>query len=121
MIEKHLGTMRNLRTNLDTFNLGPICRLKQADAFYMASHPAELDVTPSVPWLVFCSPPYDFYVSKQAEMLDMLRNLYEHSPQDSIFVIESDHRFDFELLQLTEENNLRRRSYAPAEIGIYKK
>ena len=121
MIEKHLGTMRNLRTNLDAFNLGPLCRLKQADAFYMASHPAELDVTLSAPWLVFCSPPYDFYVSRQAEMLDMLRNLYEHSPPDSIFVIESDNRFDFDLLQLTEENDLRCRSYAPAEIGIYKK
>ena len=121
IIEKHLGTMRNLRMNLDAFNLGPQCRLKQADAFYMASHPDELDVTPSVPWLVFCSPPYDFYVSKQAEMLDMLRNLYEHAPQNSIFVIESDNRFDFELLQLTDENDLRRRSYTPAEIGIYKK
>ena len=121
MIEKHLATMRNLRVNLDAFNLTGQCRLKQADAFYMARHPDELEVPASLPWLVFCSPPYDFFVERQAEMLEMLGLLYENSPAESIFVIESDYRFDFELLQLTEENDLRRRTYPPAEIGIYKK
>lgn len=121
IIEKHLATMRNLRANLDAFDLASCCRLKQADAFYMASHPDELETAPGLPWLVFCSPPYDFYVEKQAEMLEMLRHLYENSPTESIFVVEADHRFDFDLLQLAEENDLRRRTYAPAEIGVYKK
>jgi len=121
LIEKHLATMRNLRTNIESLALADFCRRIQADAFYMARHPAELQVPPNLPWLVFCSPPYDFYVEKQTEMLEMLQLLYENAPEGSVFVLESDKRFDFELLQLREENDLRRRSYSPAEIGVYRK
>jgi len=121
LIEKHLVTMRNLRANVESLALADCCRLFQADAFYMARHPVELQVPPNLPWLVFCSPPYDFYVEKQTEMLEMLHHLYENAPEESVFVLESDKRFDFGLLQLVEENNLRRRSYPPAEIGVYRK
>ena len=122
LIEKHLMTMRNLRTNVESLALADCCRLIQADAFYMARHPEELQVPQNLPWLIFCSPPYDFYVDKQAAMLEMLHLLYENAPEESVFVIESDNRFDFDLLQLAaEENDLRRRSYAPAEIGVYRK
>jgi len=54
-------------------------------------------------------------------MLEMLQSLYQNAPDDSVFVVESDRRFKFELLQLSEEADLRRRSYPPAEIGVYKK
>ena len=121
LIEKHLATMRNLRMNIESLALADFCRLIQADAFYMARHPAELQVPTHLPWQVFCSPPYDFYVEKQTEMLEMLQLLYENAPEESVFVIESDNRFDFGLLQLAEENDLRRRSYPPAEIGVYQK
>jgi len=121
LIEKHLATMRNLRANLESLALADCCRWIQADAFYLARHPAELQVPPDLPWLVFCSPPYDFYVEKQSDMLEMLQLLFDHAPEESVFVIESDNRFDFSLLQLTEENDLRRRSYPPAEIGVYRK
>ena len=121
LIEKHLATMRNLRTNVESLALADCCRLLQADAFYMARHPAELQVPTHLPWLVFCSPPYDFYVEKRTEMLEMLQLLYKNAQEESVFVIESDNRFDFELLQLAEENDLRRRGYPPAEIGVYRK
>ena len=121
LIEKHLATMRNLRANIESLALADCCRLLQADAFYMARHPEELQVPTNLPWLVFCSPPYDFYVEKQFEMLEMMQLLYVNAPIESVFVIESDSRFDFSLLQLTEENDLRRRSYPPAEIGVYRK
>ncbi|MCL2119090.1 MAG: RsmD family RNA methyltransferase [Planctomycetaceae bacterium] len=121
LIEKHLGTMRNLRNNIESLKLAECCRLVQADAFYMARHLAELQVPANLPWLVFCSPPYDFYVAEQAAMLEMLTLLYENAPEESVFVIESDSRFDFDLLRLTEENDLRRRSYPPAEIAVYRK
>ncbi len=121
LIEKHLATMRNLRGNIDALALTDRCRPVHADTFYMARHPAELSLPPNLPWLVFCSPPYDFYVAKQAETLEMLQLLYDHAPEESVFVVESDNRFDFELLQLAEENDLRRRGYPPAEIGVYRK
>ena len=50
------------------------------------------------PWLVFCSPPYDFYVSRRNDMLDLLTELRAAAPSDSVFVIEADRRFDFGLL-----------------------
>ncbi|MCL2623758.1 MAG: RsmD family RNA methyltransferase [Planctomycetaceae bacterium] len=121
LIEKHLATMRNLRINIESLVLADCCRPVQADAFYMARHPAELQVPDRLPWLVFCSPPYSFYDEKQEAMLEMLQLLYENAPLESIFVIEADKQFDFSLLQLAEENDLRRRSYPPAEIGVYGK
>ena len=121
MIEKHLGTLHNLRLNVDALKLTDRCHLIHADAFYMARHSDELKAPTETAWLVFCSPPYDFFVGKQAEMLEMLAILYENSPAGSIFVVESDQRFSFDLLGLTEENDLRRRTYTPAEIGVYSK
>jgi len=121
LIEKHLATMRNLRANIESLALTDCCRLFQADTFYMARHPDELQIPPNPPRLVFCSPPYDFYVEKQTEMLEMLQHLYENAPDESVFVLESDKRFDFGLLQLVEDNDLRHRSYPPAEIGVYRK
>ena len=121
LIEKHLGTMRNLRNNIESLALGECCQLVQADAFYLARHLTELHMPSHLPWLVFCSPPYDFYVKKQNAMLEMLQLLYDNASEGSVFVIESDNRFNFELLQLAEKNDLRRRSYSPAEIGVFKK
>ena len=70
------------------------------------------------PWLVFCSPPYDFYVSRQSEMLALLAELRTAAPPESVFVIEADRRFDFGLLGV-EIPEKKRRSYPPAEIGIF--
>ena len=70
------------------------------------------------PWLVFCSPPYDFYVSRQSEMLGLLAELRAAAPPESVFVIEADRRFDFGLLGVGIPEK-KRRSYPPAEIGIF--
>ena len=71
-----------------------------------------------IPWLVFCSPPYEFYVNRQAEMLELIETLRRAAPPESIFVIEADERFDFDLLGV-EIPPKKRRTYLPAEIGIF--
>ena len=71
-----------------------------------------------VPWLVFCSPPYDFWVDREEETLGLLRALRERAPKGSTFVIEADDRFDFDLLEV-EIPERKRRSYPPAEIAIF--
>jgi len=71
-----------------------------------------------VPWLVFCSPPYDFWIEREEETLSLLETLRERAPQGSIFVAESDDRFDFELLN-ADIPPKKRRSYPPAEVGIF--
>ncbi|MEN6496060.1 MAG: SAM-dependent methyltransferase, partial [Thermoguttaceae bacterium] len=71
------------------------------------------------PWLVFCSPPYAFYVERRDELLELLRTLLEAAPADSLFVVESDDRFDFGLLPEPSAWDVRR--YPPAVVGIYEK
>ncbi|MBQ9874443.1 MAG: RsmD family RNA methyltransferase [Thermoguttaceae bacterium] len=73
-----------------------------------------------LPWVVFCSPPYDFYVDREREMLELLRVLRERAPDGSIFVVEADDRFDFDRLGV-EIPPKKRRSYPPAEVGIFYK
>ena len=119
VIEIHLPTASLLKQNLETLDLLPICHLCKTDAFFWVKNEAEHPSKES-PWIVFCSPPYDFYVSRQAEMLEMLNRLVDLSPVGSIFVIEADHRFDVQLLPRIPEPN-RIRSYPPAVVAIFYK
>ena len=76
-------------------------------------------IPPHSPWVVFCSPPYDFYVSRTAEMLELIEGRIGSAPAESIFVVEADARFDFRLLPDPEAWNVR--SYPPAVVGIFRK
>lgn len=120
VIEVHLQTMRNLKLNIEALELQGRCQLVQSDAFYFVKT-LDTDSWPKeTPWLVFCSPPYDFYVNKQQEMVQMLRRLYEIAPPGSTLVVEADTRFDFDLLSLPDAD-ARFRTYMPAVIGVYRK
>ena len=119
VIEMHLPTAAMLQKNLDMLNLSPICTLHKTDTFFWVRNEAE-HPPQGAPWIVFCSPPYEFYVSRQAEMLEMLCMLVERAPTDSLFVVEADKRFDLSLLPRTPESN-RIRSYPPAVIAIFGK
>ena len=115
VIELHLPTAAMLRKNLELLNLLTIVELRKTDAFFWAKNKAEHPQ--GTPWIVFCSPPYDFYVDRRAGMLELLGNLRHSAPQGSVFVIESDNRFDVSLLPFAE-NTIRARSYPPAEIAV---
>ena len=119
IIEIHLPTAALLKQNLESLDLLPTCNLFKTDAFFWVKNESEHPSKDS-PWIVFCSPPYDFYVSRKAEMLEMLHRLVELAPADSIFVIEADHRFDLTLLPRLPEPN-RIRTYPPAVIAIFTK
>ncbi len=78
------------------------------------------DLVPrNAPWAVFCSPPYDFYVQRIDEMLDLIAGLIQAAPGGSIFVVEADARFDFGRLGDPQVWNVR--SYPPAVVGIFRK
>jgi 16S rRNA (guanine966-N2)-methyltransferase len=70
-------------------------------------------------WAVFSSPPYDFYVERTDEMLDLLTRLIQAAPEESVFVVESDGRFD--LGRLPDPPLWDVRSYPPAVVGIFRK
>ena len=115
-IELHLPTAALLRKNLESLDLLGIVELRKTDAFFWAKNKAEHPR--GTPWIVFCSPPYEFYVDRRNEMLELLTNLHHSAPAESVFVIESDNRFDFSLLPLSDAAT-RTRSYPPAEIAVY--
>jgi 16S rRNA (guanine966-N2)-methyltransferase len=71
------------------------------------------------PWAVFCSPPYDFYVERTAELLDLIAGLIGAAPDHSVFVVEADARFDFQ--QLPDPQAWDVRSYPPAVVGVFRK
>ena len=119
IIEIHLPTAALLKRNLESLNLLPICNLCKTDAFFWVKNEAE-HPSKELPWLVFCSPPYDFYIIRGEEMLEMLNRLVDLAPAGSIFVIEADQRFDITLLPRVPEPN-RIRSYPPAVIAIFNK
>ena len=119
IIEIHLPTAALLKQNLESLNLLPVCCLHKTDAFFWVKNDAEHPPKES-PWIIFCSPPYDFYRSRKEEMLAMLHRLVDLAPADSMFVIEADEWFDLTLLPIVPESN-RIRSYPPAVIGILSK
>jgi 16S rRNA (guanine(966)-N(2))-methyltransferase RsmD len=118
VIELHFPTAALLRQNLESLGLLTVCDLRKTDAFFWAKSQEEYPPTNKNPWLVFCSPPYDFYVHRQMEILEMLQLLSDSAPIGSLFVIESDHRFNFDLLPIKPLPN-KVKSYPPAEIAIF--
>ena len=69
------------------------------------------------PWLVFSSPPFSFYLERQAEMLALIGALFEKAPPKSVFVVEADDQFDMGLLPLAAEWDVR--PYWPAVVAIH--
>ena len=108
-IEKHVPTSRVVEANIAALGVGERCELLTTSAFLWGkrdlpntdweSRIAELrDQTQSdvpVPWLVFCSPPYAFFVERTEEMLGLIGSVLHRAPAGSIVIVEADERFDF--------------------------
>jgi 16S rRNA G966 N2-methylase RsmD len=116
LIEQHFPTAGIIRRNVATLDVEETTQIVTANVFTWLRRRPELDPTA---WIVFCSPPYDFYVNRIDEILEMIGGLQELAPADSIFAVESDGRFDFTLLPEAEAWDVR--SYPPAVVGIYRK
>lgn len=130
LIEIHFPTARITKDNIGLLeSLDPGLKSKislvTTDVFFWGRTLAERFRSEEVlrrdlPWLVFCSPPYDFYLARQDELLALLAQVKEVAPPESLFVIEADERFDFSLLN-EEIPKRKRRSYPPAEVALFKK
>lgn len=119
LIERHHPTSELIRKNARTIGLEPQCEIVFGDAFLWAKKFARTPPTDSTPWLVFCSPPYEFYASRREDLLEMIEGLWGCAPADSLFVVEADELFDFTLLPQPELWQVR--TYLPAVVGIARK
>ncbi len=115
-IEQHLPTAKTLGRTAAVLGVEAEVEVVVANSFLWFRRRPKLGLEP---WLVFSSPPYDFYVDRGAEMLGLLGGLMAAAPPTSLFVVECDHRFD--LTQLPHAEAWRVRSYPPAVVAIYEK
>lgn len=122
--ERHIPTAALIRRNLAMLGAEDAAKVIAADTFTWFRRPQALELLRSfaapaaqgAPWLVFSSPPYEFYVSRRAEMLALIEQLVEAAPPHSMIVVEADDRFDFSHLPRPVAWDVRR--YPPAYVGI---
>ena len=148
-IEKHVPTSRVIERNIAALGVEDRAELLTTSAFLWAKRDLPAGATPKssgaaaqpgeegdrrshaaatsdAPWLVFCSPPYSFFVERRDEMLALIDAVREHCPADSVLVVEADERFDFGLLTAglpsgEETSAWDVRTYMPAVVGVWRK
>jgi 16S rRNA (guanine966-N2)-methyltransferase len=113
LIEQHFPTAAVIRSNVATLGLESRCEVVSGSVFaWWKRRPA----LAGEPWLVFCSPPYAFYVERKDEMLQLLGELIAAAPAASAVVVEADDRFNFSELPAPDQWDVRH--YPPAMVGI---
>jgi 16S rRNA (guanine966-N2)-methyltransferase len=136
-IERHVPTARVIEENIAALGAGDRATVLITSAFLWAkrdlennpqraassSTPANTSSpTPASPWLAFCSPPYDFFLDRQADMLGLIESVMHAAPTGSILVVEADERFDAALLPGGPASNAWDvRTYLPAVVGVWRK
>ena len=141
LIERHIPTARVIHENIARLNLEDRCVLLEASAFVWGKRDlaagqfvrnaerfgSQLPADPfAVPWVVFICPPYSFFVDRETEMLELIGTVIDQAPIGSVIVVESDERFDFELLpgpvmQTRHDTGWDVRTYSPAVVGLWRK
>jgi 16S rRNA (guanine966-N2)-methyltransferase len=139
--EKHFPTADVIKENIKTLGLEDRAEVIGCDSFLQwrrmrrdkiplgakipsvkyaataaAAEAGEGAVATSLPWVVFCSPPYDFFIERQAEMLKLIEEFLADMPPQSVFIVEADERFDLDLLPEAEEWTTR--TYKPAVVAL---
>lgn len=112
-VERHFPTAAGIKKNAEALGVAERCTILPANTLLWAKRLPEL---PSIAWVVFCSPPFELYVSQTAEMLALVEQLHRHAPAGSLFAVEADERFDFTLLPEADRWDVR--EYPPAVVGI---
>jgi 16S rRNA (guanine966-N2)-methyltransferase len=115
-VERHVPTAALIRRNAEHLGMASRCTVVAADVFYWVRQRPDLG---ELPWLVFCSPPWELYVQRGRELVDLLGDLLERAPVGSVLIVECDERFDLD--QLPDAPRWRRRAYPPAVLAVYRK
>jgi 16S rRNA (guanine966-N2)-methyltransferase len=112
-IEQHFPTANLIRRNLAELQVEEPCVVEPGNTFIWAKRKPQLGDARCV---IFCSPPYAFYVDRKADMLELIGSLIERAPAGSMFAVEADERFDFSELPHPDAWDVR--VYPPAHVGV---
>lgn len=115
-IERHFPTARVVRENATALGVDPQCTVFAGDAFLWLRQQTDSSALDEMPWVVLCSPPFDFYVQRAEQMSQLLHELHARAPEGSVFAVEADQRLDFAVFSDLGDWDVR--SYPPAVIGI---
>lgn len=115
-IEQHHPTAAVLRQNIAALRVQSQADIFVGNAFLTALWLGRLG--PQA-WLVFCCPPYAYYVERASAMRELLARLWQQAPATSVFVVESDARFDAR--QLPDPQTWDVRQYRPTQIAVGEK
>jgi 16S rRNA (guanine966-N2)-methyltransferase len=116
LVERHFPTAELIRQNAQALGVARQCQVMPANTLLW---PKRWPPLPAGPWIVFCSPPYDFYVDHLEAMLAVVSGLIGRMATGSIFCVEADERFDFAKLPHSGDWDVR--AYPPAMVGIWHK
>jgi len=143
-IEKHIPTARVVEENIAALGVKDRAELLMTSAFLWGKRDlpkaeggrrkaegsagqdsAIRNPQSAIPWLVFCSPPYAFFVDRQDDMLSLISDVLKYAPPESILMVEADERFDFDLLPGGVRQEKRGagwdvRTYYPAVVGVWR-
>jgi len=114
--EQHFPTVAILRENVAALDVANRVTIQPGNTFIWARR--SIVIGPE-PLLIFCSPPYEFYVKRCDEVLSLLVDLLAECPERSALVVECDERFDTS--QLPDSAGWDVRTYPPAVVAIYRK
>jgi 16S rRNA (guanine(966)-N(2))-methyltransferase RsmD len=127
-IERHVPTAGVLRENIEKLSVVDRSELLITSAFVWGVRDLGKkwpSPESSDPWLVFASPPYDFFVERRDEMLVLLGAVIERAPAGSVILVEADERFDFAQLPGSvrasrHDDGWDVREYPPAVVGVWR-
>jgi 16S rRNA (guanine966-N2)-methyltransferase len=119
-IERHIPTVRVIQENVLSLDPDLSVEISSSDTFFWVRQflktPGQW---PTDAWIVFCCPPYSFYVDRLDDVLKMVGDLMAIAPEGSVFVVESDGRFDPGVLPDPDSWSVRK--YSPALVAVRRK
>lgn len=99
-VERHFPTADALRRSAKALGVAERASVRSGDVLLWAKKlpmaPAPLPV--DAPWIVFISPPWEFFQSRPADVLALVTSIERAAPPGSTFAVEADTAFDTGLL-----------------------
>ena len=117
LIERHIPTVRIVASNVQTLEVESVAEVITSDTFFwVRQFLGDRKQWPTEPWAVFCCPPYILFEEEKDNLLITIHSLLDVAPEGSLFVVESDHRF--ETSELPDLVSWQTRHYPPAFISV---
>ncbi|MFW6171424.1 MAG: RsmD family RNA methyltransferase [Planctomycetota bacterium] len=120
LLERHFPSVKILHANAAALGVTEQIEVEATDSFFWSRKLTRQACTLPADrrWIVFCSPPYDFYVTKLDAMLKLIQQVVHAAPPRSLMLVESDRRLQPECLP--SEVSWDVREYAPAVLALAK-